>query len=369
MIEHKILDLAGRIYLAAHEPERWVTIMEDLAAIVGARAGALAFVDPGRDLGFASVIGLPEDSPERYSNHYVQVDPLTPTLLFAKEYDILHCEDVMPLSAFARNEYYEDMLEPSGVMDIASSPFRLEDSKVGVLTFMRAKSSGQFDRGQLSQIAPLLPHVDQATRMFEQFAALHDLERATQAGFDAAHEAMVLSDAAGRVVRANPAAYLLLDRCTGLGIRAGRLEVMSPGDGAILECALRIAAEVGSGRSAEEVPIVRIEEPSGDVLRVRALPVSGGSWLGGVWLWQPTVLLDLSWEKQHRRLAPSVSAELSPRQIEVTELAIAGATIEDMARILGVSENTVRSHLKAIYRKLDVSSRVELLEAATTEAG
>ncbi len=53
---------------------------------------------------------------------------------------------------------------------------------------------------------------------------------------------------------------------------------------------------------------------------------------------------------------------LTPRQREVAELAGAGATVPDIARILGRSTETVRSHLKAIYRELHVSNRVELAE-------
>ncbi|MBN8613882.1 MAG: helix-turn-helix transcriptional regulator [Deltaproteobacteria bacterium] len=51
---------------------------------------------------------------------------------------------------------------------------------------------------------------------------------------------------------------------------------------------------------------------------------------------------------------------LSPRQRRVAELACLGATNEEMARTLGTKSATIRSHMKEIYRRLDVSTRLEL---------
>jgi DNA-binding CsgD family transcriptional regulator len=52
---------------------------------------------------------------------------------------------------------------------------------------------------------------------------------------------------------------------------------------------------------------------------------------------------------------------LSPREREVLDAAIQGLSARDMARRLSLSEATVRSHLSAIYSKLGVSGRIQLL--------
>ncbi|MEN0062749.1 MAG: helix-turn-helix transcriptional regulator [Myxococcota bacterium] len=53
---------------------------------------------------------------------------------------------------------------------------------------------------------------------------------------------------------------------------------------------------------------------------------------------------------------------LSPHQIEVAESAAAGATIPEIARSLNRSDETIKSHLREVYRRLDVGSRLELAE-------
>jgi DNA-binding NarL/FixJ family response regulator len=55
---------------------------------------------------------------------------------------------------------------------------------------------------------------------------------------------------------------------------------------------------------------------------------------------------------------------LTPRQWELLRLLATGYTNTQIARRLGISEGTVRSHLEAIYTRLGVSSRT----AAVTHA-
>lgn len=52
-------------------------------------------------------------------------------------------------------------------------------------------------------------------------------------------------------------------------------------------------------------------------------------------------------------------ANLTNREIEVLSLLGKGLTAAEIAGILGVTQNTCATHIKAIYRKLNVSSRAE----------
>jgi DNA-binding CsgD family transcriptional regulator len=65
------------------------------------------------------------------------------------------------------------------------------------------------------------------------------------------------------------------------------------------------------------------------------------------------------------RLHPDLSERLtlvSPREWQVLERLRGGVRVSAIARDLAISPNTVRNHLKALYRKLGVRSQAELLE-------
>ena len=63
---------------------------------------------------------------------------------------------------------------------------------------------------------------------------------------------------------------------------------------------------------------------------------------------------------------PSLKADhgLSPREIEVLTLLAEGYAYINLAAQLGISVNTVRNHIRAIYEKLHVHSRTEAVSKA-----
>jgi two-component system, response regulator PdtaR len=67
----------------------------------------------------------------------------------------------------------------------------------------------------------------------------------------------------------------------------------------------------------------------------------------------------------HPGLSPEISArisEMSRRELEVLQLLLSSRRVSSIARELSISAYTVRNHLRAVFRKLNVHSQTELLE-------
>jgi DNA-binding CsgD family transcriptional regulator len=58
------------------------------------------------------------------------------------------------------------------------------------------------------------------------------------------------------------------------------------------------------------------------------------------------------------------SLRLSPRECEILALLASGESNKEMARRLGISPNTVKTHVARIYEKLEVQKRVQAIEKA-----
>jgi DNA-binding NarL/FixJ family response regulator len=57
---------------------------------------------------------------------------------------------------------------------------------------------------------------------------------------------------------------------------------------------------------------------------------------------------------------PRERFRLTPRELEIVRQVAAGGTNRDIASVLGISEDTVKQHLRNVFDKLGVSNRLEL---------
>lgn len=65
-----------------------------------------------------------------------------------------------------------------------------------------------------------------------------------------------------------------------------------------------------------------------------------------------------------RNNAAIASLGLTPRECEILDLLASGRTNQELARALGVSPNTVKTHLANLFTKLEVDRRVKAIEKA-----
>lgn len=144
------------------------------------------------------------------------------------------------------------------------------------------------------------------------------------------------------------------DRVTGMSAAADELigDLGGWDHGALPASVLAVAA---SARARDSLAAARVRTRSGDWLRLQGLPleeVTGGR----------SVVLTFG-----RALASEVGAmtiaarSLTQREQDVVGLVLQGASTKAIAAALHLSPHTVQDHLKAVFAKLGVSSRRDLV--------
>ena len=58
------------------------------------------------------------------------------------------------------------------------------------------------------------------------------------------------------------------------------------------------------------------------------------------------------------------SLGLTPRECEILARLASGESVKEMARALGISPNTVKTHLARLYEKLEAPKRIQAVEKA-----
>jgi DNA-binding NarL/FixJ family response regulator len=96
------------------------------------------------------------------------------------------------------------------------------------------------------------------------------------------------------------------------------------------------------------------------ILNALRLVLSGGTYLPREIMSAPP-----SRPPARTRAAQLGDLGLTPRQVEVLELLVAGQPNKAICRELGLSEGTVKTHVAAIFRALDVTSRVQAVLAVS----
>jgi DNA-binding CsgD family transcriptional regulator len=65
-----------------------------------------------------------------------------------------------------------------------------------------------------------------------------------------------------------------------------------------------------------------------------------------------------------RNEAAVASLGLSPRECEILALLASGQSNKELARTLGISPNTVKTHVARVFEKLEATNRVQAIEKA-----
>jgi DNA-binding NarL/FixJ family response regulator len=86
---------------------------------------------------------------------------------------------------------------------------------------------------------------------------------------------------------------------------------------------------------------------------------------GGTWLSQSIAEKLVQWSTGEQ--PPRTPTNLTPRETEVLQLVTAGKTNQEIGGQLAISEKTVEKHLREIFIKLGVTSRVEAAVRAVRE--
>ncbi|MDO4572585.1 MAG: AMP-binding protein [Clostridia bacterium] len=218
--------------------------------------------------------------------------------------------------------------------------FCADQSLIGVLSFMRLGSGNMFtphERGLLRIIANhmglAITNALEYGRLREQVALGNDILQIIEYG-------VLETDASGRLLRQNHCAAKILEED-----HEGRIWA------AMLENIRGMAAQGASMRNA-----TCAYRGMADQLCVRTVRSGRGR------------LITLLYFPAHTPGFSHLKKLLSKREYEILTCLTAGCSNGEIAQTLMISENTVKFHLKRMFKKLGVSNRAELLCKAYASA-
>ncbi len=251
-----------------------------------------------------------------------------------------------------RSARYRDFIQPQGYDDELRVAFRAGGKTWGVAGLFREPGRDPFDEHDVAVLEAVSPIVAGA---FRTHAALS----VPTPGF--AHApGLMLFDRDGAILSANEAASCWLADIYGAEPGTDWFEVLAGLESPDLAAALPIipliarAHAVAAGRDPREARL-RLRDRSGRWLVLHASVLDSASGDGNV-----AIVVEPA---KSGDLAPIIieSYGLTPRERDVVRAIARGSSTPEIAADLFLSAHTVRDYIKAIFDKVGVSSRGELV--------
>jgi len=242
-----------------------------------------------------------------------------------------------------RSARFRDLLTPAGVGPELRTAFVADGATWGALILVRRAGRSDFEDADVDLLAS-------ASALFARAVRRGLIAEASEADGPAPEAPGVIElDRSGHLTRSSSSADPLLTELAGSTFEAG---VRSPAVQA-LASATRAAIDAAGSSGAPALPRSVVKTPAGTWL------VLHGGLVGPPRSGHVAVFV----QRAHPTLVAPLLLKaygLTPREQEVTQLVLRGATTMQAAQRLTISPHTVTDHLKAIFEKTGARTRGEL---------
>ena len=351
-LDENLSGLIGRVYAARQDGAAWNRLGPEIMAALGARVALMTTVDLARESFLATRFFGPDDSPfAQGMAEYSEITGDDPTLRWASRNPRARfcASDRTVAGDYASHPFVRwnlDRFKASHWYVCYSAP---EDGLSHSLSIHIPEAEGAATLQTLRKFRMLFEHVENAARLHLSPPALD------QAG------AAVALDRAGAILACTAAAETTLAEEDGLTRTEGRLSTRIPREAERLDRLLALTLDAQrNGAGASSLLVGREGGKPSWLVTLRPTFAD----YGGIGATQTGV--QVRW-REFRPARPDgarlrLALDLSPREAEVLALLVAGHSLESAACRLGISRNTARVHLQAIFAKTRTTRQAELLQ-------
>jgi DNA-binding CsgD family transcriptional regulator/PAS domain-containing protein len=351
--------LISAIYDAVLEPDLWPEVLARLGAHVGVDGVVFGTVSLERlwEGEFWSH-GIGPEAVAALSHRGIMGQSV-----YANALRVLPLDRPARLAAFSSERLYREdvgaqaILAPQNFRDGLFGPVGREEGALVPIACLREGRRGALDPGAADRLAVLAPHLRRAMALHRRHRALEADRALVAAALEPLALGVLAVEADLRVRFANPEAERILRQADGLALRHGRLALADRAqETALCDGAARMALREFDG----EAQYLFVPRPSGAPPYTLCIGPAGTS----TGVPRGAATLYLTDPAGPATLPPpellAARFALTAAEAEVARLAALGQGMGYVAARLGVSINTARTHIKAVYGKTGAGSQAGL---------
>ena len=361
-----LLPLIGQFYDAALDPELWQPVLAGLGAYFDTVQTFVVMenaVDPAASVFHGSVYDAAWIG--RYVETYMLINPMRLACVGrTKAGDALLTTDYMTAAEYGATRFSRELLAEKGVVDIAVAMLEQTATRTTLLSAHRSVQQGFADETLRRKLQLVMPHAQRAVRIAGLLEHRAMAAASLADTLDMLAAAVFLMTEPGGVVHANARAVDLMAEGDLVRDMGGRLVLLDRAASTALSNALERAAQ-GDATLGAVGRSIACESRTGRKFIATVMPLMDGRRRSIGTPYRAVAALCL--KEAEFEAASDTSALAALYNLTQRETTILVASVEvggtlEVSAALGISEATVKSHLKAIFRKTGASRQADLVK-------
>jgi DNA-binding CsgD family transcriptional regulator len=367
-----LLRLIAATYDAALDSALWPSVLEKAVGFVGGTASALFLKDVTRhSQDDVFTWGYDDAFIKSYKETYIHLDPFSiGQFLFGVD-EVISLDDLMPHAEFRQTRFFKEWVQPQNWIDAIGATLEKSNSAYSAVSVIRHVRDGIADPESRERMRMIVPHLRRSVTISRIMDAKERHGAALAETLDGLSAAVFLLDPVGRIMHANAHALTMIAEAAIVRSAAGKLMVVNLSADRALHDILLSAAKgdpaIGGKGIALPFTVQDSERYIADVLPLTTgARRSAGSLYSAV---AAVFLRKASLDLPHPLEALARTFKLTRAEVAVLMGIVNVGRASDVAEVLGISEATVRVHLKKIFDKTGVGRQVDLVKLVANFAG
>lgn len=370
----RISHLIGLIYDCSIAPDRWKPTLLTICGALGFHHAVLGLYSQPAGVPFSVLLRIAAGLDEAWLERQADYGP--EMVAYWGGYERLQrfpldepaqASSVTDMATRAENRFVREWLAPQGLIDLVASTLVRNQDHLGSIVFSRHESAGAVGEVELETLRLLGPHFRRAFEIGIQF----DVKTMEASTFAATLETLtagiVLVAADCRPVHANSAAQAMLDAEDPIRVERGVLKLASAAAStALADAVVRSARDLRLvGQRGIAIPALKRD---GRPSVVHVLPLTGGELRPGLERRAAAVIVIAPAEMPPQMPAAVLALiyDLTPAEVLLLEYVVEGTTLAEICAKLGISMNTVKTHLKRVFEKTGARRQADLVRLVSS---
>ena len=331
--------LLSSLYDLVGKADGWALFMDALARAYGGGKSTLIIRNAGQ-VGLIKAAGqFNQDNIISFNQYYSAINPWSKPMPGKDSIGVVvRGEQVLSRADLLKTEFYNDFLRPAQVDTVIGVTVHNDGLRCMVVNVLLPHVTAERDPDTVGRLQRLVPHILRVLQLNRQLAGLESRIISAEAALEGLDTAMIVVNAAQRVVYMNAAAERIISAGDGLTVARFELDAVAPSEGKILRQLITLALQMPQSVIATPGGVMRVSRRSGlTPYEVLVAPISGTTLgrdfdgpLATIFLRNPDVQIDTPAGRLQRLYT------LTGAEARLMQALLAGDTLDTIAKRFGV---------------------------------